>query len=291
MTNPTQSRTHGTTHTTHIPTKEASMRHTRTRSTALAAVLLALATTALTATTDTAHAATTVNYVALGDSYSAGGGSATTYLNSCNQSTNAYPYLYAQATQPASFSFQACGGATTTDVIDNQLTPLDSSTTLVSMTVGGDNVGLANVLSSCLLGSDATCQSAVATAENTARTQLPGQLDAVYGDIRARAANAHVVVLGYPQFYDLNTALCLGASATKRAALNEGAAVLDGVIQGEVAKYSNFVYEDAISRFTGHQLCDADPWLHALNWPIGQSFHPTAAGQSGAYLPALEAGA
>jgi hypothetical protein len=267
------------------------MQRTRTRSTALAAALLALTATTLAATTHAADAATGVNYVALGDSYSAGGGSATTYLNSCNQSTNAYPYLYAQATQPASFSFQACGGATTTDVVNNQLTPLNSGTTLVSMTIGGNNVGLANVLSSCLLGSDTTCQNAVSTAENTALTQLPGQLDTVYGDIRARAANAHVVILGYPQFYDLNTALCLGISATKRAALNEGAAVLDSVIQGEVAKYPNFVYEDAINRFTDHQLCDADPWLHALNWPIGQSFHPTAAGQSGAYLPALEAGA
>ncbi|MEV7927275.1 SGNH/GDSL hydrolase family protein [Kitasatospora sp. NPDC088779] len=263
----------------------------RTRPAALAAALLTLTTTALAATTGTAHAAhaATVNYVALGDSYSAGGGSSSTYLNSCNQSTNAYPYLYAQSTSPATFDFQACGGATTTDVVNNQLAPLTSGTTLVSMTIGGNDVGLRDVLASCLLGSDAACLSAVSSAENTARTQLPGELDTVYGAIRSRAANAHVVILGYPRFYDPGAPLCPGISPARRAALNDGADVLNSVIQSEAAKYPNFAYADVTSRFAGHQLCDPAPWLHALNWPIGQSFHPTAAGQAGAYLPALEA--
>ncbi len=260
---------------------------TRTRPAALAAALLALTAGALTGTTGTAHAAT-FNYVALGDSYSAGGGSSTTYLNSCNQSINAYPYLFAQANSPATFSFQACGAATATDVLNNQLAPLTSSTTLVSMTVGGNDIGLRDVLSSCLLGSDADCRGAVASAENTARTELPAKLDTVYSNIRSRAVNAHVVILGYPRFYDLSTSFCLGISPTKRAALNDGADVLNTVIQSEVAKYPNFAYADVTNRFAGHQLCDSAPWLHALNWPIGQSFHPTAAGQSGAYLSALE---
>ncbi|WP_063991911.1 MULTISPECIES: hypothetical protein [unclassified Streptomyces] len=78
-----------------------------------------------------------------------------------------------------------------------------------------------------------------------------------------------------------------GISATKRTALSNGADALNTVIRNEVAQHGGFVYEDAADRFTGHQLCDATPWLHALNWPIGQSFHPNAAGQSSAYLPAL----
>ncbi|MFJ9522308.1 SGNH/GDSL hydrolase family protein [Kitasatospora sp. NPDC101801] len=219
---------------------------TRTRPAALAAALLALTAGGLTGTTGAAQAAT-INYVALGDSYSAGGGSSTTYLNSCNRSTNAYPYLFAQANSPATFSFQACGAATTADVLNHQLAPLTSSTTLASMTIGGNDIGLREVLSSCLLGSDADCHGAVASAANTARTELPGRLDTVYGSIRSRAVNAHVVILGYPRFYDLGSSFCPGISPTRRAALN------------------------------------------ALNWPVGQSFHPTAAGQSGAYLSALEA--
>ncbi|MBB4980961.1 MULTISPECIES: SGNH/GDSL hydrolase family protein [Streptomyces] len=263
----------------------------RTRVRALAAVLAALTTTALgLTTTDPAHAApaTGVHYVALGDSYSAGGGSSTTYLNDCNQSVNSYPYLYNQLTAPASFDFQACGAAKTTDVLDKQLAPLGDTTTLVSMTIGGNDIGLGTVMATCLFGSDSACLDAIATAETTAHAELPGKLDAVYDAIRTRAPQARVVILGYPRFYDLDVPACPGISATKRTALNKGADVLNSVIRDEVAQHSGFVYEDVADRFTGHQLCDGTPWLHALNWPIGQSFHPNAAGQSGAYLPALQ---
>ena len=41
----------------------------------------------------------------------------------------------------ASFIFAACAGAWTTDVIKNQLSSLSSSTTLVSITIGGNDVG------------------------------------------------------------------------------------------------------------------------------------------------------
>lgn len=64
-------------------------------------------------------------YVALGDSYSSGVG-AGSYIGSsgdCKRSTKAYPYLWAAAHSPSSFSFTACSGARTGDVVANQLTP------------------------------------------------------------------------------------------------------------------------------------------------------------------------
>ena len=30
------------------------------------------------------------------------------------------------------------------------------------------------------------------------------------------------------------------------------------------------------------------PWLHSVTFPIGDSYHPTAAGQSGGYYPVME---
>ncbi|MFI0923674.1 SGNH/GDSL hydrolase family protein [Streptomyces sp. NPDC021012] len=265
----------------------------RTRVRALTAVLAALTTTVLSvATTGSALATTTgMRYVALGDSYSAGGGSSTTYLNACNQSVNSYPYLYNQLTTPDTFDFQACGGAKTTDVLTNQLSPLDGTTTLVSMTIGGNDIGLDTVMSTCLFGSDSACLDAVTTAETTARAELPGKLDTLYDAIRARAPQSRVVILGYPRFYDLTVPACPGISTTKRTALNNGADALNSVIRDEVAQHNGFTYQNVADRFTGHQLCDATPWLHALNWPLGQSFHPNAAGQSGAYLPALQTAA
>ncbi len=266
----------------------------RTHVRALAVVLAALTTAALGLTT-TGHAvaapAPEVHYVALGDSYSAGGGSSATYLNDCNQSVNSYPYLYNQFTAPDTFDFQACGAAKTTDVLTNQLTPLNGTTTLVSMTIGGNDIGLGTVMTTCLFGTDSACLDAVATAETTARTTLPGKLETVYDAVRARAPQARVVILGYPRFYDLAITACPGISTTKRTALNNGADALNTVIRDEVAQHSGFVHEDVADRFAGHQLCDPAPWLHALNWPLGQSFHPTAAGQAGAYLPALQAAA
>ena len=44
--------------------------------------------------------------------------------------------------------------------------------------------------------------------------------------------------------------------------------------------------------FAGHLICDSGKWLHAVNiLDIGESYHPTAAGQSGGYLPAFTAAA
>ena len=44
--------------------------------------------------------------------------------------------------------------------------------------------------------------------------------------------------------------------------------------------------------FTGHEICSSDSWLHSVDWlNIGNSYHPKAAGQSGGYLPVLDAAA
>ena len=45
----------------------------------------------------------------------------------------------------------ACSGATTTDVMNSQLSALSSSTTLVSITVGGNDVGFSNIMTTCVL--------------------------------------------------------------------------------------------------------------------------------------------
>ena len=90
-----------------------------TGSTALA---LALVGTAMPAN------AATVNYVALGDSYSSGVGAGSYYSSSgsCDRSPNAYPAQWAAANSVTSFTFAACSGATTADVINNQLSALNS---------------------------------------------------------------------------------------------------------------------------------------------------------------------
>jgi len=249
-----------------------------------AAVLLAL--------TPAATAATATNYVALGDSYSSGVG-AGNYISTsgdCLRSTSGYPYLWYDQHTVSSFKFVACSGATTTDVINNQISALSTSTTLVSITIGGNDVGFAQVMEDCNLYGTDTCVAEVNAAENTARTQLPGWLDNLYSQIHSRAPYAKVVVLGYPRFYDLSAWYCPGLSSTSRSKINEGADVLDGVISTEVSRYG-FSFADVRSSFAdGHEICDYNKWLHSVDWSdITQSYHPYASGYSGGYLPAMDA--
>jgi hypothetical protein len=160
------------------------------------------------------------------------------------------------------------------------------------MTIGGNDLGFSSIMVDCNLYSDSTCVNEINAAENTARTQLPGWLDTLYSQIRAKAPNAKVVVLSYPRFYDLNAWYCPGLSSTKRSKINEGANVLDNVIQGEVAKYTNFAFADVRSSFAnGHEICDyGSEWLHSIDWSnVGDSYHPNASGHSGGYLPAFSA--
>jgi lysophospholipase L1-like esterase len=260
------------------------------RSPFAASVAVAILTLAVVGATP-AHAAT-VNYVALGDSYSSGvgSGSYTSESGSCLRSTKAYPQLWTNAHAPSSFKFVACSGAKTTDVSANQVSSLSSSTTLVSISIGGNDVNFAGVMEDCVLYSTDTCVSEVNAAENTARTQLPGWLDTVYNNIRSHAPNAHVVVLGYPRFYHVGVWYCVGLSDTARSKINEGADVLDGVISAAASRHG-FSFGDVRSAFAnGHEICDSDSWLHSVDWSnITQSYHPTASGQSGGYLPAFSA--
>jgi hypothetical protein len=236
----------------------------------------------------TAQAAETAatGYVALGDSYSSGVG-AGSYISSsgdCKRSTKAYPYLWAAANSPSSFTFAACSGARTDEVLAGQLSSLGAGTGLVSLSVGGNDAGFADVMTTCVLQSDSACISRINTARAYVDTTLPGKLDSVYTAIRNRAPSARVVVLGYPTFYKLGTS-CLGLSETKRAAINQASDHLNSAIARRAAAHG-FTFGDVRTTFTGHEICSGSSWLHSVNWlNIGDSYHPTANGQSGGYLP------
>jgi lysophospholipase L1-like esterase len=184
------------------------MRSSRIPVIGIAVLTLGLAA-AFTVTGTPARAASSIHYVALGDSYSSGVG-AGDETGSCDQSPNAYGPLWAAANSPASFTFAACGGATTSTVISSQLSSLSASTTLVSITIGGNDVGFSSIMETCILESTSSCESAVSQAEQYANTTLPGNLSTLFADIKADAPNAKVVVLGYPDFYDLSVPVCVG---------------------------------------------------------------------------------
>ncbi|MEV0680679.1 SGNH/GDSL hydrolase family protein [Actinosynnema sp. NPDC050436] len=261
------------------------MRPIRTLLSAAIAVASALLVVAVPA-----QAQAGANYVALGDSYSSGTGTGTYYgdSGSCKRSQYAYPALWAASHAPASFKFVACSGAKTGDVLANQVSALSASTTLATISIGGNDAGFTDVITTCTFGSDQSCTSRVDQAKAYATGTLPGLLDNVYAQIRNRAPSAKVVVLGYPRLYKVPGSCSVGLSDTKRAAINSAADTLASVISGRAAAKS-FTFRDLRGAFAGHEICSSDWWLNSLSWPTVESYHPNRNGQRLGYLPQLTA--
>ena len=227
-------------------------------------------------------------YVALGDSYAAGVGAGDYDAGSgqCRRSHNAYPELWQSVHGYASFRFAACSGATTQNVLDSQASELTAGTGLVTLTVGGNDIGFADVMTTCTLGSDRSCVAAVDRSRQVIATEVPGRLDRVFGQVKTQAPGARVVVLGYPRLFEQRD--CLGGlSEAKRNAINAGADQLADVTAARAAS-AGATFVDMRTSFAGHGICGAEPWLHALTSPTGDSYHPNGAGQA-AYAAALEA--
>ncbi|NLU68731.1 SGNH/GDSL hydrolase family protein [Streptomyces sp. HNM0574] len=231
-------------------------------------------------------------YVALGDSYSSGlgAGSYDSGSGSCKRSAKAYPQLWSDANSPSSFDFTACAGARTDDVINGQLGPLNDSTGLVSISIGGNDAGFGDTMTTCVLKGESACLQKVEQAREYIANTLPGRLDSVYDEIRGKAPSAKVVVLGYPRMYQLEGQCNVGLSEKSRAAINSASDDLNDVTAKRAADHG-FTFGDVREGFTGHEICSPAPWLHSVAYPVDESYHPTAEGQSGGYLPAMDGAA
>ena len=228
-------------------------------------------------------------YVALGDSFSSGVGTGSyTLSSSCKRSAYAYPSLVAQQRPNTSLTFVACTGAATTDLMATQIQSVTTATTIVTVTIGGNDIGFSNLIVQCTLGS---CSTALDNTRATLATVLTPRLDTVYSAIKTRAApGAKVVVLGYPRMF--STAGCIGTfgiTATERTKANELADALDQLTAARAASYG-FTYKSAITPFTGHAVCSSSAWLNGLNiFNTTESYHPNRNGNSAGYAPLVRA--
>lgn len=253
----------------------------------LAAIALASVATLL-APTAPAHAATPP-YVALGDSYSSGTGTGS-YINdgtSCQRSVYAYPSLLASQKGYA-LNFRACSGATITDVTNTQLSALNTGTRYVTISVGGNDAGFADVLTECATPWWAgDCDGAIDGAQAFINTTLPGRLSTLYSSIRSMAPSARVVVVGYPRIFngeDCNAATWF--SPEEEARLNGTADLLNSKLSS-AASTRGFGFANPTSAFIGHAVCDSPEWINGLSWPISESYHPKIAGHSSGYAPTV----
>jgi lysophospholipase L1-like esterase len=167
----------------------------------------------------TASASAGPRYVALGDSYTSGPliPDQTGSPAGCLRSTHNYPHLVAAALGASSFKDVSCQGATTVDMAHPQGVPLgtnppqlnalSATTTLVTLQIGGNDIGFAGIVINCSTlsftnpfgspckdlytsgGTDQLAAAVKATAPKVA---------AVLQAIHKRAPAARVLVVGYP---------------------------------------------------------------------------------------------
>jgi lysophospholipase L1-like esterase len=236
-----------------------------------------------------AAAAAAPSYVALGDSYSSGTGTRS-YINdgtSCQRSTYAYPSLIAAA-RGYSLNFRACSGAEVADVTSTQLSVLTVSTNYVSISVGGNDAGFADVLTECATPWWAgDCDGAIDQAQAFINNTLPGRLSTLYASIRTKAPNAKVVVVGYPRIFmgeDCNAGTWFSPAEMTR--LNQTADLLNSRTSAQ-ASAKGFSFANPTSRFIGHAVCDDPEWINGLSNPVSESYHPNKPGQSSGYTPTV----
>lgn len=252
-----------------------------------AAAGLTLALIPASASADDASIENT-QYVALGDSYTSGAGAGDYDNLDCLRSDHAHPVLYADQIG-ADLDFAACSGATIPDVRSDQMGSLSADTDLVTLGIGGNDTGWVDVLISCGTPFTGDCWDDIDGAEDYVQNQLPGELNALYGEISEAAPNADVVVTGYPRLFNGdNCSWLVDLSYEEQMALNDAADLLNETISS-AASSAGFSFADVRSNFDGHAVCDDVEYLNGLAAPIvKESFHPNADGQNLGYLSALQ---
>jgi len=239
----------------------------------------------------------TLDYVALGDSYSSGHGASTSYVdNSCKRSAAAYPGLvfdrYKAAVQPSgttSFTSVACTGAKIQDVLGTQLSSLTSSTDLVTITIGGNDMDFGGIATTCVLNSSADCTIAINDAEGKVES-LRAPLTNLFQKIRTTASSfATIVVSGYPLIFDTGDCGALAISEDNRDHMRSLQTRFNTMLEETSTGISGgnvpIAYAQPDPLFETHRVCDTDRWINEvgdaiLNGDVAGAYHPNAIGQT-----------
>jgi lysophospholipase L1-like esterase len=252
-------------------------------------------------------------YVALGDSYASVGNVQNWRTDpiGCARATDNYPSDVAAAIHPQTFVDISCGGAVTDDMTSAQSVPLGSNppqfsaltadTDLVTLTIGGNDVGFGSIVSTCALLSVTNpfgnpCQQHY-TAGGTDQLQATiaatvPKIDAVLAGIQARAPHARIVVVGYLRILP-PTGGCwplLPIASGDVPWLNTIEHSLNTMLGTEAAAHGALAVNPGET--TGHDACQLpwNKWVEGLI-PTSTSIvpvHPNAAGQ--AHVASLVAG-
>lgn len=142
---------------------------------------------------------------------------------------------------------------------------LDENTTLVTLTIGGNDMRFAQILASCITfggfcgqtleGDD---EGMVAASEDRLENEIPDSIATVLDQIKTRAPNANIVLMGYPRLFDLGGG-CIGIDSSNLGFLNgtsDGLRdVLDAAADDADSIGQRVLFVDPQPSFSGYTLC------------------------------------
>ncbi len=239
------------------------------------------------------------HYVALGDSYTSGPGIPRQVDADCARSDSNYPSIMAAERKVAAFKDVSCGGATTEEMWkpqgtnDAQLDALRRDTDLVTVQIGGNDIGFGSIISTCAgLGAQQPtgnpCQRHYASSGidqltlNIARTAP--KVDRVLRAVHARAPHARVLVVGYPDLLPDDGSGCFPSVpfASKDFPYLRDTEKRLNLMLRMVAAWNRAEYVDTYGPTRGHDMCKApaDRWIEPLQ-PASPAApaHPNAKGE------------
>lgn len=270
-------------------------------------VLLALTISmlALLAAAGMASALSQGRYVALGDSYTAGPltgpPTAEDAPLGCIQSITNYPHLIRPLTGLRDFTDVSCSGGQTKDMTGSQgVTPgpakpqfdaLTADTRLVTLGIGGNDIGFSSIATDCLNASpfghpcfDKFVKNGVDSLAQRITAAGPS-VGAVVRGIHDRSPNAKVFVVGYPDILPETGVGCwpiLPISNTDLKYLISVEKNLNAMIKAQ-AQANGAIYVDTYGPSIGHDSCKgpATRWIEAVIPTLpGAPIHPNTAGEA-----------
>ncbi|WP_202233025.1 ricin-type beta-trefoil lectin domain protein [Actinacidiphila reveromycinica] len=269
---------------------------------AASAVLLAPAAFAGTPAAPSAGRAVTpaataagLDYVAMGSSFAAGPGippsQTGTGAAACARSQNNYASEVARDIG-ANLTDASCSGATTANVLTTdqagqppQIDAVTSSTKLVTVTIGGNDVDYLGSIDSysCQTGGGSNCGSVDRTSIDQTFGVLAGRLENVVTAVHATAPQAKVLFVNYFTILP-DSGVCTGVPLTADQAAYErsiASRLVDATATAAAATGATLV--DLAAASHGHDACAATPWVETYTPAAGRSqYHPNEAGMSGA---------
>ncbi len=242
--------------------------------------------------------------VALGDSYTAGELlplDLTAEPLGCARSTKAYPVLVARALG-ARLADAACGSAGVKEMTQPQstyfgtnpaqLTQLAADARLVMLTLGGDDMGFWSTLDTCMALSftnpwGSPCEryfTSGGTDQLAAKVRAEApKLAAVLAAIAARAPQARIVVVGYPDLFPRSGGCWPRVPITDGdIAYLRGIEVQMNAVLAAAARGAGATYVDTYTPTIGHDFCTDEHTRYVEGLIPGSPavpFHPNARGQ------------